>query len=64
MNTVLIPHNKVAELKEKLKGEVLTDNFSRLLYATDASAYRQEPLMVVKPADIQDINSHQFCQKF
>ncbi len=38
-----------------LKGEVRTDASSRLMYATDASIYREEPLAVVYPHDSEDI---------
>lgn len=38
-----------------LEGEVRTDRSSRLMYATDASIYREEPLAVVYPRHIEDI---------
>jgi len=40
MSTFLIPHNKLAELKAVIDGDVFADEYSRLLYATDASAYK------------------------
>ncbi len=45
----------VAELTRKVRGEVLFDPGSRALYATDASNYRQLPLGVVVPADVDDV---------
>jgi len=38
-----------------LEGEVRTDRSSRLMYATDASIYREEPLAVVYPRHTEDI---------
>lgn len=38
-----------------LDGEVRTDRSSRIMYATDASIYREEPLAVVYPRHIEDI---------
>ena len=38
-----------------LEGEVRTDRSSRLMYATDASIYREEPLAVVWPRNAGDI---------
>ncbi len=46
-----------ADLKKNFKGEVLTDKVTKVLYATDASAYREIPLGVVFPKDEEDIKS-------
>lgn len=46
-----------ADLKKTFKGEILTDKVTRVLYATDASAYREIPLGVVFPKDNEDIRS-------
>lgn len=43
------------ELKANLEGELFTDNTTRRLYATDASAYREMPLAVAIPAHKQDL---------
>jgi FAD/FMN-containing dehydrogenase/Fe-S oxidoreductase len=51
----MIPHNKLSELKSHLKGEVLVDEASLLMYATDASAYRELPLAVTLPYDDEDL---------
>ncbi len=40
-----------------LKGEVYTDETTRRLYATDASAYRELPLAVAVPKDNEDISA-------
>lgn len=37
------------------KGEVLTDYRTRILYATDASVYREIPYAVVYPINNEDI---------
>lgn len=44
------------ELDNLIKGEVLTDNLSRTLYATDASVYRELPLAIVLPRDTTDVS--------
>lgn len=53
----VIPVNKWNELREKLKGDLYTGDTMRILYATDASAYRDMPLAVVMPKDEDDIIS-------
>ncbi len=55
MENRIIPHNKLSELRATFKGEVFADDYTRLIYATDASAYRQLPQLVVRPADVQDL---------
>jgi len=42
-------------LRRNLRGEVRFDNGSRALYATDASNYRQVPIAVVIPSDVEDV---------
>src|SRR5215470_3337656 len=44
-----------AELRRYVCGEVRFDDGSRALYATDGSNYRQVPIGVVIPRDIDDI---------
>jgi len=44
-------------LKSALKGEITVQETDRLLYATDASAYRELPLGIVYPADADDIRT-------
>ena len=55
MESRIIPHNKLSELKVIFKGDVFADEYTRLIYATDASAYRQMPQLVVQPTDIDDL---------
>jgi FAD/FMN-containing dehydrogenase/Fe-S oxidoreductase len=42
-------------LGEELEGDLYTDITQRILYATDASAYRELPLAVTRPAGKDDI---------
>src|SRR6185369_3492342 len=42
-------------LRREVRGEVRFDDGSRALYATDASNYRQVPIGVVLPRDIDDV---------
>lgn len=42
-------------LQQELQGEVLSDNFSRGRYSTDASIYQLFPLGIVIPASEQDV---------
>jgi FAD/FMN-containing dehydrogenase len=44
-----------AELRSSVRGEVRFDNGTRALYATDASNYRQVPVGVVIPKDVDDV---------
>ena len=43
------------KLKQTVKGEVRFDDASRALYATDASNYRQVPIGLVLPRDVDDV---------
>jgi FAD/FMN-containing dehydrogenase/Fe-S oxidoreductase len=47
--------SELNELKYKLKGDLHTDKAYRILYATDASAYREIPVAVARPRDKEDI---------
>jgi FAD/FMN-containing dehydrogenase/Fe-S oxidoreductase len=42
-------------LRESLEGDIFTDDIYRLIHATDASAYRELPLAVCRPAGEADI---------
>jgi FAD/FMN-containing dehydrogenase/Fe-S oxidoreductase len=46
-----------AALRREIKGEVRFDNGSRALYATDASNYRQVPIGVVMPQNVDDVTA-------
>ncbi|TYL39016.1 FAD-binding oxidoreductase [Natronococcus pandeyae] len=47
----------VADLQERIDGEVRFDEYSRRLYATDASAYEMTPIGVVLPRSTDDVAS-------
>jgi len=53
----MIPVNKWNELRSRLKGDLYTGDSMRLLYATDASAYREMPAAVCRPKDDDDIRA-------
>jgi FAD/FMN-containing dehydrogenase/Fe-S oxidoreductase len=46
---------KIKELASRLEGELRYDHLSKILYATDASAYREMPQAVALPASKNDI---------
>jgi FAD/FMN-containing dehydrogenase/Fe-S oxidoreductase len=48
-------NQRLKELAEVLTGELYFDNKMRILYATDASAYREMPLAVSIPQTIEDL---------
>ena len=53
------------ELLNSVRGEVRFDEGSRALYATDASNYRQLPIGVVLPRDVEDIEATvRACRRF
>ncbi len=47
--------NKLKELAHNIHGDLFTDKKNRILYATDASAYREIPLAVVRPKNKEDL---------
>lgn len=48
-------YKSLEELKNQFTGDILIDDATRLIYATDASAYREKPLAVALPRNEQDI---------
>ena len=50
-----ISSEKLDELAATLEGEFYDDSTMRILYATDASAYREMPLAVAVPKTIEDL---------
>ncbi len=53
------------KLSQRVRGEVRFDTGSRALYATDASNYRQVPIAVVIPRDIDDVvTTVNICREF
>jgi FAD/FMN-containing dehydrogenase/Fe-S oxidoreductase len=45
----------INKLQQQLKGDLFEDNLHRILYATDASSYRELPVAVTRPKDKEDI---------
>jgi FAD/FMN-containing dehydrogenase/Fe-S oxidoreductase len=57
--------DQLAHLRTSLDGDLFTDLTYRLLYATDASAYREIPLAVARPKNTEDIrNLIHFAREF
>ena len=52
-----IPDELISDLQRSIAGEVRADLSTRLLYATDASIYRVEPLGVVFPRTLDDLQA-------
>ncbi|MFH1160789.1 MAG: FAD-linked oxidase C-terminal domain-containing protein [bacterium] len=48
-------HRKFKFLNDQLDGEIFLDHSTQLMYATDASAYRELPLGVARPRNRDDI---------
>lgn len=47
--------DRINEFRKRIMGDVYTDTVSLVLYSTDASAYRERPLAVVRPKDVTDV---------
>lgn len=47
----------LAELRQRVVGDVRDDTYSRILYSTDASIYEVEPLAVLIPRHVEDIQA-------
>src|SRR5579872_5452992 len=54
-SAVVDANGLAAALSHNVRGEVSFDNGSRALYATDGSNYRQVPIGVVIPRDVDDV---------
>ena len=48
---------KLEQLRQDLEGDLFFDHTMRLLYATDASAYRELPLAVAIPKTKEDVKN-------
>jgi FAD/FMN-containing dehydrogenase len=46
----------LTELRKSITGEVKTDPITRILYSTDASIHKIQPLGVAFPRNIDEIN--------
>ncbi|MHC1707201.1 MAG: FAD-binding and (Fe-S)-binding domain-containing protein [Bacteroidales bacterium] len=44
-------------LKRVLQGDVFLDEAHRMMYSTDASAYKEKPIAIVRPKDSDDIKA-------
>ena len=52
------------QLRHRIQGDLFTDDLHRILYATDASVYRELPLAVVLPRSTEDIMAVvDFCKE-
>lgn len=49
------PQIDFSQLSQSLSGQLYTDKSHRLMYATDGSAYREVPMAVVIPREVEDI---------
>lgn len=49
------PSDPFFQLKQSLDGDVFTDQVQKVLYATDASSYRELPQAVTRPKNKEDI---------
>ena len=45
------------ELQRRISGDVRFDDFSRVLYSTDASIYQMKPIGVVIPRNADDVQA-------
>jgi FAD/FMN-containing dehydrogenase/Fe-S oxidoreductase len=52
-----LPDELIRDLEHNIAGEVRADLTTRILYATDASIYRVEPLGVVFPHSVEDLQA-------
>jgi FAD/FMN-containing dehydrogenase len=46
---------KLSQLAALMEGDLYVDQQMRILYATDASAYREMPLAVAIPKNVEDL---------
>lgn len=47
----------LAELRKSVAGDLRSDQYSRILYSTDASIYEVEPLAVLLPRHVEDVHA-------
>ena len=46
---------QLKQMQQRFEGDIFIDETTRLMYATDASAYREKPLAVTRPKTADDI---------
>ena len=51
----------LAELRQRVAGDVRDDRYSRILYSTDASIFQVEPYGVLLPRSIEDLHAAVDC---
>ena len=56
ISTTQKEHTFFVDLQKKLRGEIRSDPYSRLLYSTDASIYQMDPIGVVIPQQAEDVS--------
>lgn len=49
-------YKALEKLQDDFQGDIFVDDATRLIYATDASAYREKPLAVALPRNARDIS--------
>ncbi|MCK5463668.1 MAG: FAD-binding oxidoreductase, partial [Bacteroidales bacterium] len=54
-NQVNTAEQDLKMLSSQLEGDLYTDFSMRLMYATDASVYREIPMAVIRPKNTEDI---------
>ncbi|MCD4792078.1 MAG: FAD-binding protein [Bacteroidales bacterium] len=47
--------DSIKALKNNIRGDLYFDNTHRIIYSTDASAYKEKPVAVAYPKDIEDV---------
>jgi FAD/FMN-containing dehydrogenase/Fe-S oxidoreductase len=57
MNNNLALDDYFAELRKLTSGDVRTDDYSRILYSTDASIYQVKPFGVLIPRSVEDVHA-------
>lgn len=64
MDTEVLPPTSDGSLTEplrslagRIKGRILADRMNRVIYATDASAYRELPMGIVLPEGVDDLRT-------
>lgn len=64
MNTEVFPSESPAELPShletlaaRIRGKILFDRMHRVIYASDASQYREFPMAIVVPEDLDDLRA-------
>lgn len=57
MDKIMKSNASLSQLSEKLEGDIFFDDMMRILYATDASAYRELPLAVAFPKSVADLKT-------